>query len=82
MTVFKTNKCTDRYSKSNFVQNIPLVTGDNLVGYEPNLCMCGPTRTDTHIGFALLPATVSKQLSLLLNKAFSNHHHPRLLLIG
>ena len=30
------------------------------------------------IRFVLLPATLSKQLSLslFLNKAFSNHHHP------
>ena len=28
-----------------------------------------------YLGFVLLPVTVSKQLSLFLNKASTNHHH-------
>ena len=34
------------------------------------------------VGSVLLPATVSKQLLLFLNKAFTNHHHPLLQVIG
>ena len=29
-----------------------------------------------------ITCTVSTQLSLFLNKAFINHHHPRLLVLG
>ena len=35
-----------------------------------------------YLGFVLLPVTVSKQISLFLNKAFTNHHHPLLQPIG
>ena len=34
------------------------------------------------LGSVLLPATVSKQSSRFLNKAFTNQHHPLLLVIG
>ena len=33
-------------------------------------------------GVVLLPVTVSKQLFLFLNKAFTNHHHPLLQVLG
>ena len=33
---------------------------------------------EAYIGFVLLPATVSKQVSLFLNKAFTTHHNPLL----
>ena len=36
----------------------------------------------THLEFVLLPVTVSKQVSLFLNKAFTNHHHPLLQVLG
>ena len=34
------------------------------------------------LGVVLLPVTVSKQLFLFLNKAFTNHHHPLLQVLG
>ena len=36
----------------------------------------------TYIGSVLLPVTVSKQISSFWNKAFTNHHHPLLQVIG
>ena len=38
-------------------------------------------RSDHGLGLSL-PVRVSEQLSLLLNKAFTNHQHPLLLQIG
>ena len=32
----------------------------------------------SYLGSVLLPVTVSEQLSLLLDKASTNHHHPLL----
>ena len=40
------------------------------------------TYTILYLGSVLLFVTVSRQLSLILNKAFGNHHHPLLLVIG
>ena len=34
------------------------------------------------LGSVLLPVTVSEQSTLCLNKAFTSHHHPLLLVIG
>ena len=35
-----------------------------------------------YLGSVLLPVAVSKQLSLFLNKAFTNHHRPLLQVLG
>ena len=38
------------------------------------VCVC--------VGFILFPVTVSHQLLLFLNKAFTKHHHPLLQVLG
>ena len=62
-----------------------------FLGFRPMACRAVLVKVKHHplgtghgiyLGFVLLPVTVSKQVSLFLNKAFTNNHHPLLLVLG
>ena len=56
----------------------------NLIfGYQFYLYLYNPIYIYRDIlGSVLLAVTVSKQLLLFLDKAFTNHHHPLLQVLG